>query len=71
MQDLKKFKKRRKELKSEIKETKAHLEKLKRQLRNLREEQQHKAVDNLDQLLEETEPARFSLFQHLKSLLSN
>ena len=70
MQDLKKFKQRRKELKTEIKETKAHLNKLKRQLHNLREEQQHKAVDNLDQLMAETEPRKFSFFQRLKSLFS-
>lgn len=70
MQDLKKFKKRRKELKAEIKETKAHLTKLKRQLRNLCEEQQHQAVDHLDELLAETEPRKFSLLQRLKSLLS-
>lgn len=71
MQDLKKFKKRRKELKTEIKETKAHLNKLKRQLHNLRTEQQHRAVDNLDQLLTETEPRKLSFFQRMKSLLGS
>ena len=69
MQNLKKFKKRRNELKTEIKETKAHLNKLKRQLNNLRQEQQHKAVDNLDQLLAKTEPRKLSFMQRLKSLL--
>lgn len=68
MQDLKKFQKRRKKLKAEIKETKAHLNKLKRQLNNLRHDQQHQAVNNLDQLLAETEPRKFSFIQRLKSL---
>ena len=71
MQNLKKFKKRRKELKTEIKETKAHLKKLRHQLNNLRQEQQHQAVDNLDQLLVETEPRKFSLIQRLKSLFNS
>ncbi len=48
MMNPKQARKRQKQLKAEIQETKQKLAALKKELRDLREEQQHDAVDHLE-----------------------